>query len=380
MRNYVEAKINEYREKLAGQRAMLTQLDIRGEHANILEQLRSVCAASELALERTHKALELGLPQLLRRHQVNLTRVRARLELLEEWYLPVLLSEGDEECAVTRIVTQLLNQLNVGHLKDKVVSFSRALSMYPGLQNNPIFFMPRYTFSSLLDWTGLYHEIGHAVYQNDPQIAGLLSKAVFSYCQEQLRNLPALSTSQLDERADRIRQTFLYWNKYRLEELFCDIFATAVAGPAHLLSWIDVSLTSPQNPYEINLADEHPPHAVRTEACMLGLDEGYADSPLKKSICGLWDEFLQRRPKPPLYKQLCPFSLIMGIVQNAKTEIVRHGFPIFRKALPLPPDSLSYEATNDLQELVNIAAVNFRFAPSNFSDWQRKITSKLFIM
>ena len=46
--------------------------------------------------------------------------------------------------------------------------------------------------------------------------------------------------------------------------------------------------------------------------------------------------------------------------------------------LPLPPDSLTYERIDDLQELVNVAAVNLIFAPSDFSAWQQKITGKLF--
>ena len=378
MRNYVEAKVSEFAEKLAYQRSILADLSSKGEHPNLVPRLGDVCREAEQLLERTRKGLSLNLPQLFRRQQIDLTRIRSRLELLEEWYLPALLREGEEERRVGAVITRVLAQLQMSHLADHVVSFTRSLSMFPGVPEHPIFFMPRYTLSCLVDWTGLYHEIGHSVYQRFPQISTQLSKAVLRYCQDQIRRAPALSTSQLNQRAERFRQTLLYWNKYRLEELFCDIFATVVAGPAHLLSWVDLSVTSPQNPYSVDHSDEHPPNAARTDACMLALDDGYADDPLKRSVCGLWEGFLNRRTKPAQFNQLCPFTLIFAIVQAARDEISKLRIPFFRWAIPVPPVSLAYEKVDDLQELVNVAAVNLMFAPKEFSVWQRQLTAKLF--
>lgn len=264
MRNYVEAKIGEFSEKLAYQKSVLAKLSATGDHPALVQRLAEVCQEAERLLERTSRALSLNLPQLFRRHQIHLSLIRSKLELLEEWYLPALLHEGDEEKTVGQVIDRVLAQLQLPQLADKAVSFSRALSMFPGVPEHPIFFMPRYTRSCLLDWTGLYHEIGHAVYQHFPEIRSELSNAVLQYCQSQLRQAPALSTSQLNKRAERFRQTLRYWNTYRLEELFCDIFATVVAGPAHLLSWVDISVTSPRNPYHVDHGDEHPPNAART--------------------------------------------------------------------------------------------------------------------
>ena len=378
MQNYVEAKISEFTEKLAYQRRILIDLLARGDHQILVLRLGDLCTEAEQLLDRTRRGFSLNLPQLFRRHQINLTRIRTSLELLEEWYLPALLQEGHEERAVSRVITRVLAQLQIYHLADHVVSFSRSLSTFPRVPGHPIFFMPRYTRTCIIDWTGVYHEIGHSVYQQFPQISAELARAVLEFCQEQLRRGPALSTSQLNRRAERFRQTLLYWNTYRLEELFCDVFATLVAGPAHLLSWVDVSVTTKQNPYGVDLTDEHPPNAARTDACMLALDDGYADAPLKRSISDLWDNFLNRRAKPPQFNQLCPFALIMRIVESARTAVVRLGIPLFQRTLSSPPASLADEKLDDLQHLVNLAAVNFMFAPTEFSVWQRNITAKVF--
>jgi hypothetical protein len=378
MRNYVEAKAGEFNEKLLYQQSVLANLSAAGVHPVLVQRLSELCREAERLLHRTRRALPLNLPQLFRRLQIDLSLVRAKIELLEEWYLPALLHEGEEERAVGRLIDRVLTQLHAPQLPDKIVSFSRALSVFPGVPEHPIFFMPRYTRLCLVDWTGLYHEIGHLVYNQFPVFQSELSNAVLLYCQNQLAQVPALSTSQLNKRAERFRQTLRYWNPLRLAELFCDIFATIVAGPAHLLSWVDISITSPRNPYHVDLVDEHPPNAARTHACMLALDDGYANSPLKRAICDLWETFLNRRSRPALFNQMCPFPLVVSLVQTARAEIARHGFPVFCGSLPLPPESLVYESIDDLQQLVNVGAVNLMFAPAEYPAWQQKIAVKVF--
>lgn len=378
MQNYVEAKIGEFSEKLLYQQAVLTKLNESGAHPVLVRRLSGLCHESELLLNRARRTLALNLPQLFRRLQIDLSLVRAKLELLEEFYLPALLHEGEKERAVSCVIDRLLDQLRAPQMADKAVSFSRALSVYPGVPEHPVFFMLGYTHSCLLEWTGIYHEIGHTVYNQFPEIHAKLSNAVLLYCQNQLQQTPALSTSQLNSRAERLRKVVRYWNLYRLAELFCDIFGTVVAGPAHLLSWVDLSVISQSDPYQVDLADEHPPDAARTHVCMLSLDDVYANSPLKHVVSELWDTYLSRRPQSALFNQMCPFPLLLSLVQTARTEITRHNFPTFQTSLPSPPESLAYDDTGDLQMLVNVAAVNLMFAPAEYSAWQQRIARKLF--
>ncbi len=378
MRDYVEAKVSEFAEKLMYATEALTDLSSRRTHQNLVAELLRVCAQIDGLIGRVRSLVPLNLPQLFPRIQVMLAQINTRFELLEEWYLPATRNEGSDELAVTRVIDQVLSQLRISWIGDKVVSFSRALSMYPGIKDCPIFFMPRYTRTSLMNWLGLYHEIAHTIYQRFPEIGSHLSDAVLRYCQQQLLQAPALTASQLDKRTERYRQTLLYWNSYRLEELFCDIFATVVAGPAYLFSWVDVSLTSLYGPYDVVLADEHPPNAARTQACMLALHDSYAATRLKMATTELWDGFLNRRAPPPLFNQTCPFELILAIVRAAQDEMHRLGFSTYQIPLPDPPQSLAYNRTDDLQHLVNVAVVNLMFARTDFPAWQRSITDQLY--
>jgi len=306
-----------------------------------------------------------------------LAQITTRFDWLEEWYLPAIGHEGPDEIAVGRIIDQVLAQLGITWIADKVVSFSRALAMFPGSGNSPIFFMPQYTRNSLLNWIGLYHEIAHAIYQRFPEIASKLSDAVLAYCEQQLRQTPALTATQLDRRTLRYRETLAYWDTLRLQELFCDIFATVVTGPAYLFSWVDVSLTSLDGPYSVALDDEHPPNAARTQACLLSLHDGYAATSLKTLTNDLWERFLERRQRSPLYDQYCPFELILAIVRTSQSEIHRLGFPVYQTPIPSPPNSLSYARTDNLPELLNVAAVNLLFERAGFVAWQQSMIQRL---
>lgn len=88
----------------------------------------------------------------------------------------------------------------------------------------------------------------------------------------------------MNRRAERLRKVVRYWNLYRLAELFCDIFGTVVAGPAHLFSWVDLLVISQGDPYQVDLIDERPPDSAHTQVCMLALDDVHANSPLKRAV------------------------------------------------------------------------------------------------
>jgi hypothetical protein len=377
MRDYVEAKVGEFDEKLIYVRGVVADLARTGSHPNVVAELERICLKIQELIGRIRSLLPLNLPHLFPRIQVMLAQITTRFDWLDEWYLPAIAHEGHDEIAVGRIIDQVLAQLGITWIADKVVSFSRALAMFPGSGHCPIFFMPRYTCNSLLNWIGLYHEIAHAIYQRFPEVASKLADAVLAYCEQQLRQTPALTATQLDRRTLRYRETLAYWDTFRLQELFCDIFATVVTGPAYLFSWVDVSLTSLDGPYSVALDDEHPPNAARTQACLLSLHDSYAATPLKNLTNDLWERFLDRRHRSPLYDQYCPFELVLAIVRTSQSEIQRLGFPAYQTPIATPPVSLSYTRTDNLAELVNVAVVNLLFERIGFVAWQKSMIERL---
>jgi hypothetical protein len=378
MREYVEAKVSEFSGKLASARGVLADLSRQGNHPILIEALYEVCGAIDELLRGARRLLPFNILPALRTQQAKFTQIRNHIELLEEWYLPALMNEGPEERAVSHLIDRLLHHLGVSWLADKVVSFTRGHSIFAEIGDCAIFYMQRSTRENLPDWLPVYHEIGHAVYQQFPEIGSHLKDAVCEYCQDEKAHPAWFTDPQTDWQLDRYQQTLRYWDDLRLQELFCDVFATVVAGPAYLFSWVDASVTSPLGPYQVLLHDEHPPNAARTQACVLALNEGFANAPLKMASTAMWKKFLDGHKKQPIFIQMCAHPLIQVVVRAAQEEIEKHGFPAYTKPQLSPPETLAFERIDDPQELVNVAMVNFAFAPQEFPAWQEKIAQRLY--
>ena len=78
-----------------------------------------------------------------------------------------------------------------------------------------------------------------------------------------------------------------YWSESRLEELFCDIFATYVLGPAHYASFVDLALRTNYNPFRV-LPDAHPPLAARVRACYETLASAHRSEALVTTLHDAW--------------------------------------------------------------------------------------------
>ncbi|NEQ68804.1 MAG: hypothetical protein F6K21_25545 [Symploca sp. SIO2D2] len=118
---------------------------------------------------------------------------------------------------------------------------------------------------------GLYHELGHDVFQNFKEIANNLDTKVKFYFNELRQKSGPIDPERKIERNRNIDEALQYWNTDRLNEIFCDIFGTFACGVAHYGSCIDMGLRSGQNPYEVNFSDEHPPLSARVSACYKAL-------------------------------------------------------------------------------------------------------------
>src|SRR5580704_848446 len=126
MRDYVEAKVSEFAQKFKYATDTLADLSSRGTHQNLAMELQRVCGEIDGLIRRVRSLVPLNLPQLFPRIQVMLAQINTRFELLEEWYLPATRQEGSDELAATSVINQVLSQLRISWIRDKVVSFSRA--------------------------------------------------------------------------------------------------------------------------------------------------------------------------------------------------------------------------------------------------------------
>ena len=76
-----------------------------------------------------------------------------------------------------------------------------------------------------------------------------------------------LAPGKRAERERTIGKALEYWDEKRLEELFCDVYATFVTGPAYYFSCVDMAVKSVLEPFHVDVRDEHPPMAARVHVC-----------------------------------------------------------------------------------------------------------------
>src|SRR5437867_5529131 len=67
-------------------------------------------------------------------------------------------------------------------------------------------------------------------------------------------------------KSGQVRGSRPYWTNQRLSEVFCDVLATIVCGPAHYASFVDLALRIPESPFDVS-SGAHPALAVRVRAC-----------------------------------------------------------------------------------------------------------------
>lgn len=132
------------------------------------------------------------------------------------------------------------------------------------LEENPTVFLPKIDYDNPLNWTILAHECGHT------DLKGI----------EKLLSNPKLITSQITGRDRIILENWI-------EEIYCDLIATKVLGPAYLASFSTFVLllsgiegnersseTHPSNVLRINLIQEY----LESKKILIPLTTSYLDN------------------------------------------------------------------------------------------------------
>jgi hypothetical protein len=123
----------------------------------------------------------------------------------------------------------------------------------PELGNTHSFILPKIEFSNPLNWSILVHEYGHIVSTNESEsyLAKLHAKGV------------ELNSSE--------EQSIKNW----VEEMFCDVFAAKILGPAYLVSFLSFNLL---NSFDCSLdSNSHPSVYLRAENIKSFLHRNNAD-------------------------------------------------------------------------------------------------------
>ena len=264
-------------------------------------ELESLATRCEYILDQNIDSLNYVLSKLIStpdgdiRTEFRLFRqCEKEIELIEYYGISALYFDNDEIGFLNKLVHKIKLEINLPVPPPAVACFSTRYYHYQPFVN--IIFAPLGEAQFMLHLPDIYHEIGHAVIENrhnDKRLREIskcyneLGKYVTEYYSKLLLQKQRQSGPQrIPMLIDLIRHQ---WIKYWIDEIFCDLFALYVLGPAFLWSHMHLTAKKSQNVFDFSDVSimTHPSDDARYRCMQHGLDRmGFASE--GKAIDKIW--------------------------------------------------------------------------------------------
>lgn len=386
MQTYLDAKSVELEARLARLHQSINRIEQDGKHPALVSLLYQEEDALRESLHRLTQIAQSGLKTIIKRGETILILFQERYRKLQDWYLPALIHEGEEERAFACLIKAIIQRLGITHIHDVLASQGRPLAIFPAIPEVPIFYFPLNQKHTLIGLAGLYHEIGHSVYQQNSGLKNTLTTVVTHHFENLARSTPPLPQAQQEQRLKALKGCSNYWTGgkipgSRIAELFCDVFASLLIGPAYVYSWIDLAISHAEEPYLVDIYGEHPPFAFRADACLYSMDSISCRAPHLDWMRQIWISFTERKRKPqdPLpYDLVASHQLMSVLVDKMLTEISGLGFRVYDQPCLNPRDALTFTNVLEIEDLLNAAAINLVWNPASYGEWERDSLSSLY--
>ncbi|MBM3118985.1 MAG: hypothetical protein FJ006_05445 [Chloroflexi bacterium] len=295
------------------------------------------------------------------------------------YYLPALRREGDADIVVRGILLDAARRCGLTWMEDMAVRLDGAQATVSAITESPVFFGPPQHSVSLLGMAGLYHELGHNAFQRFLTIADNLAAVTFGYFSEFRRQAGPLTPEELTERNRTIDEALNYWKLERLNEVFCDVFATFVCGPAYYFLSVDMALTLAGDPFDVDPIDVHPPPAARVYVCQRALASNYLNEPFISLLHDIWNDYLQTLNRSSQFELTCASELLDRLVQCSVRSIETHlpEAERYEHPLPIETDLMQIPSDATLEILLNQGGQILLKKPEQYTDWEQKAVESL---
>ena len=360
MLEYIKAKVADYAVILSWIEQELQDIETRcPEHHPLIVHLQSELVDT--------KGLHDYLKELV---EASDNRAISLIPVLESfivlataYYLPALQKEGEADRFLRRLLLSVAKQCGLNWVEDIVVHLDGEHETFSRLSvETPLILAPPQHAVSLSDMPGLYHEFGHNVLRKLPGIVDVLGIAVSEHFAK-LRKGDSLE----------------YWEIGRLGELFCDIFATFVCGPAHYVSCIDMGIRSDCDPFLVDDGDAHPPFSARVYVCCKSLNIIYGNEPVVAMARDAWESCEGTRDRDEVFELVCSEALLDCLV-DASLRCIQELLPNAKYySTPLPRDEELEHITEEmsLEDMLNRGAKILFMYPERYAGWEEKIFKRL---
>lgn len=377
MLNFISSKIEELFNDLHWIKKELNSLIDISVHSELISALIELVDDQEQELnfvQRLYLLIDLGFSRNIIR---NLHIIQSYIFLITNFYIPGLKKESSNDLILRNFLIIQFQNYGLSWIKDIVIRLDAPYA-FIGLSEFPIIFAPPKQIETLIGIVFIYHELGHNIFQAFTTIGEDLIEEVLNYFKRLKESVGPIKPEKIFERNRVINEAEDYWNEGRLNELFCDIFASYLTGPVYFFSCIDMSMKMGLNPYKIDLYDTHPPFAVRVEACYKTLLPVFKSSELISLMKFDWDEYLESQDKSPNYDLKFANDLIELLVDRSK-DLIKQIFPElkqFSKELTKWEDKIKFDSSS-LEIILNKAILVLLKKPDEYFYWEKGVIQKL---
>ena len=376
--SYLAAKAAEYSARvdwIAGQLANIPTLS--SHHSYLDQHLSQRIREARKRIARLRTIIQLNIPALLPRGVSIVNELQLDIYVLSQSYLPALRKEAASESEFGRLATKSATRCGLTDVQEIVVNFSGGHAILSAMLSCPLMFAPPHQRHTLIGLAAIYHEFGHLVFNARPEVRDGLARVCTDYFRALDQAGGFMTHAEREERKKQISQARAYWTIRRLAEIFCDIFATHTTGPAYYFLCVDMAIRHRDDPFEIDLTDEHPPMAARVFVCRTALTPAQFTSEVGQKVSALWEEHLRSKTSSAEFRLWCGDSLLEGLVNEIITSLSRSGAfrgytgSGYHSQLTPTPDV-------NLEELLNESVRMLLHDPNTYEAWEQPYIDALF--
>lgn len=375
MLDYLKAKVADFNVVLSwveqeladlqSKRSNNTQLILRLQEKT--NECRGLCTSLQLIAR-------IGHPMLITRALPIIHDINWWIIIITWYYLPALRRESDADIAMRNILLDAAGRSGLTWIEDIAVRLDGAQATVSAITETPVIFGPPQHSVSLLGMATLFHELGHNTFRRFPTIVDDLAAVISDYFSEFQQQAGPLTPEEMAERNRIIDEALNYWKLERLDEVFSDIFATFVCGPAYYLSSVDMALTLAGNPFDVDPIDVHPPPAARVHVCHKALASHYLNESPISLVHDTWNDYTRTLGRSSQFELTCAPELLDRLVQTSMQSIETRLPEAKRYEHPLPIQTGSVEIPSDatLEILLNQGGQILLTKPDCYEDWEKE--------
>ncbi len=385
MLEYVKAKVAEYAIVLSWIERELQKIDTeRSDHHQLIIRLQSRLVEAQKLHDQLKTLARIENARLLRRAFPILHELEYVAFLLTSNYVPALQKEGEADRFLGQLVLATMRKCGLNWIKDTIVQLSGAHAIITGssLVEIPLIFAPPQHAASFSDMPGLYHELGHNVFERFQSIADELSMTVTQHFAQFRKKAGPITPEQRYERDQSINDAIDYWGRERLNEIFCDIFATFVCGPAHYVSCVDMGLRDDRDPFWIEDGDVHPPLSARVYACYRSLSPGHRKERVVMAVHTAWRGHERLRTGNGVFDLVCS-SVLMDRLVETSIRCIEQVLPTLKRysrSLSQDKNIEQVSPESSLEDILNWGTHLLYTQSEGYASWERDLFRELWMV